>query len=137
VPSSAAVGLPAIQSISVTQAIRGVVADKGGPWPSFTLNTNEVVRSLGLALLLIVMGRPTPWPRYLTWGPALLAATKAQRSLVVIALSAFAVVVVAEPRGQSLLGGDSRLAVLLGTFALGTWIILGRGWPTLVAAHAS
>ena len=41
---------------------------------------HEVVRSLGLSLLLFVVVSPTVWPWYLMWGVVLLAATTAQRS---------------------------------------------------------
>ncbi len=54
----------------------------------------EIVRLIGVALLVVVLGSPTVWPWYFMWAVAVLAATSAQRSKALAALAALAMLVV-------------------------------------------
>ncbi len=100
-------------------------------WLLVTVRRHEVVRSLGLALLLIVVGSPTVWPWYLMWGVVLLAATTAQRSKVLAAVAGLAMLVVG-PSGHPLLLGNWYLVVSLATVAGVAWLIRGGHWRSVV-----
>jgi len=122
--------------VTVTQDLVAVVAVAAVAWLLFTVRRHEVVRSLGLALLLIVLGSPTVWPWYLMWGVVLLAATGAQRSRVLAAVAAVAMLVVG-PSGHPLLLGQWYLAVSLGTVAGVAWLIRGGHWRWVVEGHGA
>jgi hypothetical protein len=91
----------------------------------------DVVRVLGIALLLIVLGGPTVWPWYLMWGISLLAATPAQRSRVLALLSAFAMLVVG-PGGSPMLSGYAYVVVTLAVLATLAWLVRGGRWRSVV-----
>ncbi len=131
-------GVPVARSavVTVTQDFVAVVAVAAVAWLLFTVRRHEVVRSLGLALLLIVLGSPTVWPWYLMWGVVLLAATTAQRSRVLAAVAASAMLVVG-PSGHPLLLGNWYLAVSLGTLAGVAWLIRGGHWRGVVDGHGA
>jgi len=131
-------GIPVARSavVTVTQDLVAVVAVAAVAWLLFTVRRHEVVRSLGLALLLIVLGSPTVWPWYLMWGVVLLAATGAQRSRVLAAVAAVAMLVVG-PSGHPLLLGQWYLAVSLGTVAGVAWLIRGGHWRWVVEGHGA
>jgi hypothetical protein len=129
-------GIPVARSstVTVTQVICGVGAVIGSVWLLVTAHRHGVVRSLGLALVLIVVGSPTVWPWYLMWGLVLLAATSAQRSKVLAVVVALAMVVVG-PSGSPQLGGSWYIVVTLAIAATCFWMIRGQRWRNVVSGH--
>jgi alpha-1,6-mannosyltransferase len=132
------VGIPVAKygAVAVSQIIFGVGVAIGCAWLLFHVHRYNVVRCLGLALLLVVIGSPTLWPWYLMWGLTLLAATDAQRAKVLAGIAALAMLVVG-PSGNPLLGGDAYIVVTLATLAVGVWFIRDRHWRGLVSAHVA
>jgi alpha-1,6-mannosyltransferase len=130
-----AVGIPVVEevTVTVTQVVCGVAAGLALVWLLFTVHRHEVVRSLGLAFFLIVVGSPTVWPWYLMWGLVLLAATTAQRSRV-LAVTAGVAMVVVGAGGTPELNGAWYVAVaaLAGLY----WLVHDRRWRTVVVGHA-
>jgi hypothetical protein len=131
-------GIPLAKSatITVTQFVCSLAAVGACVWLLLTLGRHEVVRSLGLALILIVVGSPTVWPWYLMWGLVLLAATTAQRSKALAAVAAMAMLLVG-PSGSPVLLGNSYILVSLATLAGIAWLIRGQRWRTVVSGHAT
>ncbi|MGH9078905.1 MAG: polyprenol phosphomannose-dependent alpha 1,6 mannosyltransferase MptB, partial [Acidimicrobiales bacterium] len=131
-------GIPIARSATITliQYVCAITAVAACIWLLVTLRRHEVVRSLGLALILIVVGSPTVWPWYLLWGLVLLAATTAQRSKALAAVAALAMLLVG-PSGSPVLLGNSYILVSLATVAGITWLIRGRHWQTVVSSHAT
>lgn len=131
-------GIPVTGSavVTVTQDLVALATVVAIVWLLATVRRHEVVRSMGLALILIVVGSPTVWPWYLMWGLVLLAATTMQRSTVLAAVAALAMLVVG-PSGHPLLGGWWYLVVSLGTLAACVWLIRGQRWRAVVAGHAA
>ena len=84
---AAATTTPRSATVTVIQYVSALAAVAACLWLLMTLRRHEVVRSTGLALLLIVLGSPTVWPWYLLWGLVLLAATSAQRSKALAAVA--------------------------------------------------
>ena len=130
-------GLPVTRSavVTVAQDVVAVAAVAAVVWLLFTVGRHEVVRSLGLALVLIVVGSPTVWPWYLMWGLVLLAATTAQRSRVLAAVAALAMLVVG-PSGHPLLLGHWDVMVSLASLGALAWLIRGQHWRAVVTGHA-
>ncbi|HEV3280962.1 MAG TPA: polyprenol phosphomannose-dependent alpha 1,6 mannosyltransferase MptB [Acidimicrobiales bacterium] len=131
-------GIPVARSATVTviQYVCALAAVAACLWLLMTLRRHEVVRSTGLALLLIVLGSPTVWPWYLLWGLVLLAATSAQRSKALAAVAALAMLLVG-PSGSPVLLGNSYILVSLATVAGIVWLIRGRRWQAVVSGHAA
>jgi len=131
-------GIPVVRSsvVTLTQDLVAVATVAAVVWLLATLRRHEVVRSLGLALVLIVVGSPTVWPWYLTWGVVLLAATTAQRSKGLAVVAALAMLVVG-PSGHPLLVGDWYVVVSLGTAAVVAWLARGGRWRSVVSGHVA
>jgi alpha-1,6-mannosyltransferase len=131
------VGVPAARSSTVTvvQMLFGVAALAACVWLVLTVHRHEVVRSIGLALLVLVVGSPTVWPWYLMWGLVLLAATTAQRSRGLALVAGLAMLVVG-PSGSPRLNGNLYPVVALATAALVVWLVRGGRWREVVAGHA-
>jgi len=131
-------GIPVVRSqvVTVTQDLVAVAAVAAVVWLLATVRRHEVVRSLGLALILIVVGSPTVWPWYLMWGVVLLAATTAQRSMVLAAVAGLAMLVVG-PSGHPLLVGNWYLVVSLASVGGVVWLIRGGRWRAVVEGHAA
>ncbi len=83
----------------------------------------------------MVVGSPTVWPWYLTWGLALLAATTAQRSRVLAVTAGVAMVVVGSG-GIPELNGLWYVAVALAALAAVYWVARHRHWRTMVVGRA-
>jgi alpha-1,6-mannosyltransferase len=122
--------------VTATEYVVGVGAALGTVWLLATVRRHEIVRSLGLALLLIVVGSPTLWPWYLMWGLVLLAATTAQRSRAVAAAAALAMLVVG-PSGSPRLLGWSYVIVSLAVAAACVWLVRHRRWHRVVVGNGA
>jgi alpha-1,6-mannosyltransferase len=132
-----AVGIPGTMSATVTgtQLVCGLLAVAGTVWLVCNAHRLDVVRLLGLALLLIVVGSPTVWPWYLMWGLAILAATPAQRSRALAAVAGLAMLVVG-PGGAPLLSGADYYVVAPLLLAGGIWLLWHRNWRAVVSGYA-
>jgi hypothetical protein len=122
-------------SVTVTQDACGLVAVAGTVWLLCHAHKLDVVRLLGVALVLIVVGSPTVWPWYLLWGLVILAATRVQRSKVLAAAVGLAMLVVGSG-GSPMLGGDAYLVTAPVVVAACLWLIWKRHWWAVVADHA-
>ena len=133
-----AVGIPVALSATVTatQLVCGLLAVAGTVWLVCNAHRLDVVRVLGLALLLIVVGSPTVWPWYLMWGLAILAATAAQRSKVLAAVAGLSMLVVG-PGGAPMLSGYAYFVVAPLLLAACVWLIWDRHWRIVVMGHAA
>jgi hypothetical protein len=131
------VGIPVAESatVTVTQAVFGIGALFACGWLVLTVHRHEVVRSLGLALVLVVVGSPTVWPWYLMWGLVLLAATTAQRSRVLWLVAALAMALVG-PGGTPRLNGAWYVVASVATLGALAWLIRDRHWRQVVTGHA-
>jgi len=122
-------------TVTVTQAVFGIGALFACGWLVLTVHRHEVVRSLGLALVLVVVGSPTVWPWYLMWGLVLLAATTAQRSRVLWLVAALAMALVG-PGGTPRLNGAWYVVASVATLGALAWLIRDRHWRQVVTGHA-
>jgi hypothetical protein len=114
-------------SITVTQTLGGVIAAAGSLWLLTRVRRDNVVRVLAVVFALVVLAGPTLWPWYLTWGLVLLAATRSQRSRVLIVTAAFATLL-AGPVGTPQLAGYWYWPVAVITVAGLGWLLSRRRW---------
>jgi hypothetical protein len=130
-------GIPVARSpvVTVVQDAVALLAVAGVLWLLATVRRHELVRSLGLALLLIVVGSPTVWPWYLMWGLVLLAATGAQRSRLLAAVAGLAMLAVG-PSGSPRLVGPAYVVVSLVVVAAAVWLVRDRRWERVVTGRA-
>jgi hypothetical protein len=130
-------GIPVARStvVSATQLVCALVAVAGTVWLVANAHRLDVVRLLGLALLLIVVGSPTLWPWYLMWGLAVLAATPAQRSKALAAVAGLAMLAVG-PGGAPMLEGGAYFVVAPLVLAACIWMVRDRHWRTVVSGYA-
>ncbi len=122
-------------TVSATQLVCGLLSVAGIVWLVFNAHRLDVVRLLGLALLLIVIGSPTLWPWYLMWGVAILAGTRAQRSKALAAVAGLAMLAVG-PGGTPMLGGDAYFVIAPLLVAACIWLVRERHWRTVVTGYA-
>lgn len=97
--------------------------------------TENLVFSLGLALLIVVVASPVTWPWYLMWSVPLLAvwpSTQRSRALVVT-LAAFGFVV--GPAGSSVLRGGA--APLVAAVVVAAAVLAWRAWRQPLADQLS
>jgi hypothetical protein len=132
------VGLPVglHPTVTVTQLVCELVAVGGAVWLVLNAHRLDVVRLLGLTLMLIVVGSPTVWPWYLMWGLALLAATPLQRSRVLAVVAGLAMLVVG-PGGAPMLSGDDYYVIAPALLAGCAWLLWDRRWQTVVVGSAA
>jgi alpha-1,6-mannosyltransferase len=126
-------GVPVSQSavVTATQFVCGFLVVAGVVWLLWNVHRLDVVRAIGLALVLFVVGSPTLWPWYLTWGITLLAATTAQRSRVLAAVAALAMLVVGAG-GSPMLNGIDYVVTAPLLLAGCVWFLWDRHWQTVV-----
>jgi hypothetical protein len=131
-----AVGVPVSQSavVTATQFVCGFLVVAGVLWLLWNVHRLDVVRAIGLALVLFVVGSPTLWPWYLTWGITLLAATTAQRSRVLAAVAALTMLVVGAG-GSPMLNGIDYVVTAPLLLAGCVWLLWDRHWQTVVIGH--
>jgi hypothetical protein len=132
------VGVPVSQSVvvSATQVVCGLLVVGGTLWLVWNASTQNVVRAIGLALVLIVVGSPTLWPWYLTWGVTLLAATTAQRSRVLAAVAGLAMLVVGAG-GSPMLNGLDYVVIAPLLLAGCGWLFWDRHWQRVVTGRVA
>lgn len=125
------VGVPVARSpvISVAQAVGSLAAVAGMAWMVLHTTGRDVLKLLGLSLLLFVVLSPTLWPWYLTWGVSVLAATSAQRSRALAVVAALAMLVVGAG-GTPLLNGGDYWVVGTVLVAAGAWFVASGAWRT-------
>jgi alpha-1,6-mannosyltransferase len=130
------IGVPVSQSavVTATQFVCGFLVVAGVVWLLWNVHRLDVVRAIGLALVLFVVGSPTLWPWYLTWGITLLAATTAQRSRVLAAVAALAMLVVGAG-GTPMLNGIDYVVTAPLLLAGCVWFLWDRHWQTVVMGH--
>jgi alpha-1,6-mannosyltransferase len=130
------VGIPVSRGvfISVTQVICGLIVVAGTLWLLWNARRSNVVRFIGLALLLFAVGSPTLWPWYLVWGVSLLAATTAQRSKMLAVVAGLAMLVVGAG-GTPMLSGLAYVVTAPLLLAGCVWFVRDRHWQTVVAGH--
>jgi hypothetical protein len=130
------IGVPVSQSavVTATQFVCGFVVVAGVVWLLWNVHRLDVVRAIGLALVLFVVGSPTLWPWYLTWGITLLAATTLQRSRVLAAVAALAMLVVGAG-GSPMLNGIDYVVTAPLLLAGCAWFLWDRHWQTVVMGH--
>ena len=131
-------GIPVSQSVvvSAAQVVCGLLAAAGTLWLLWNARRVGVVRAIGLALVLVVVGSPTLWPWYLTWGVALLAATTAQRSRVLVAVGGLAMLVVGAG-GSPMLNGLAYVVTAPLLLAACAWFLWDRHWQKVVLGHGA
>ncbi len=127
------VGVPVSRSVVVsgTQLVCGLLVVAGTLWLVWNAHRLDVVRAIGLALVLIVVGSPTLWPWYLTWGVTLLAATTAQRSRVLAAVAGLVMLVVGAG-GSPMLNGLDYVVTAPLILAGCAWLFWDRHWQAVV-----
>ncbi|HEY6472134.1 MAG TPA: polyprenol phosphomannose-dependent alpha 1,6 mannosyltransferase MptB [Acidimicrobiales bacterium] len=132
------IGVPVSQRavVTATQFVCGFLVVAGVVWLLWNVHRLDVVRAIGLALVLFVVGSPTLWPWYLTWGITLLAATTAQRSRVLAAVAALAMLVVGAG-GSPMLNGIDYVVTAPLLLAGCVWFLWDRHWQTVVMSHRS
>ena len=133
-----AVGVPVALSptVTVTQFLCEAVVVGATVWMVVNAHRLDVVRLLGLALILIVVGSPTLWPWYLMWGVAILAATPVQRSKVLAAVTGLAMLMVG-PGGAPMFRGDAYFVIAPLALAACLWLVWDRHWWTVVSGYAT
>jgi hypothetical protein len=117
--------------VTVTQVVCGLAGVAGVVWLIANVRKLDLVRAIGIALIVVVLVGPTLWPWYFTWGLALLAATTAQRSKALAVVAALAMFMVG-PSGTPMLGGIDYIFVTLACLAGGYWLIRDRRWLTVI-----
>ena len=132
------VGIPVSQGkvVTATQFVCELLVVAGVVWMLFQVHKLEVVRLLGLALMLVVVGSPTLWPWYLMWGLAILAATGLQRSKVLAAVAGLAMLMVG-PGGSPMFGGDWYFVIAPLALAGCVWLAWDRHWWRVVSGDAA
>jgi alpha-1,6-mannosyltransferase len=132
------VGLPVSNGVVVStmQVVCGLLAAAGTLWLLWNARRLDVVRAIGLALVLVVLGSPTLWPWYLTWGVTLLAATTAQRSRLLAAVAGLVMLVVGAG-GSPMLNGFAYVVTAPLLLAGSAWLFWDRHWQTVVMGHAA
>jgi hypothetical protein len=117
--------------VTVTQVVCGLAGAAGVVWLIANVRKFDVVRVIGIALIVVVLVGPTLWPWYFTWGLALLAATTAQRSKALAVVTALAMFMVG-PSGTPMLGGIDYIFVAVACLVGGVWLVRDRRWMTIV-----
>ena len=104
-------------------------------WMVLHTRGRDVLKLLGLSLLLFVVLSPTLWPWYLTWGLSVLAATTAQRSRSLAVVAALGMLVVGAGGTPLLNGGDYWV---VGTLLCGAavWFVATGGLRTTLDSPA-
>ena len=122
-------------SISVAQTVGGLIAAVGSVWLLTRVRRDNVVRVLAVVLALVVLAGPTLWPWYLTWALVLLAATRSQRSRVLILAAALATLL-AGPVGTPQLAGYWYWAVTVLTVGGCGWLLSRRRWTSVLLGRS-
>jgi alpha-1,6-mannosyltransferase len=132
------IGIPVRLSpvVTVTQVVCELVAVAATVWLVVNAHKLDVVRTLGLALMVIVVGSPTLWPWYLMWGLAILAATQLQRSKVLTVVAGLAMLAVG-PGGTPMLSGHAYFVLAPLLLAGCAWLVWDRHWRTVVTGLAA
>jgi hypothetical protein len=127
------IGIPVSRGVvvSATQVVCGLIVVAGTLWLLWNTQRSNVVRFIGLALLLFAVGSPTLWPWYLLWGVTMLAATTAQRSKMLAALAGLAMLVVGAG-GSPMLNGLAYVVTAPLLLAGCVWFFWDRHWQTVV-----
>lgn len=132
------VGVPVALSptVTATQLVCELAAVAGAVWLIFNAHRLDMVRVLGLTLMLIVVGSPTVWPWYLMWGLAILATTSAQRSNVLAGVAGLSMLVVG-PGGAPMLSGKAYFVIAPLLLGACVWLVWDRHWRLVVSGHAA
>jgi hypothetical protein len=89
-------------------------------WMLVRTTSENHLRRLGVALLVVVIASPTVWPWYFLWGVTILGATSAQRSRFLALVAGLAMLLVG-PGGTPMIGGN-------GFYVTGPAVLLALAW---------
>ncbi len=130
------IGIPVSRGVvvSATQVVCGLIVGAGTLWLLWHAQRSNVVRVIGLALLLFAAGSPTLWPWYLVWGITMLASTTAQRSKMLAAVAGLAMLVVGAG-GSPMLNGLAYVVTAPLLLAGCVFFFWDRHWQTVVMGH--
>jgi alpha-1,6-mannosyltransferase len=130
------IGIPVSTSVvvSASQVVCGAIVVAGIVWLLWHAHRSNVVRAIGLALLLFAVGSPTLWPWYLVWGITVLAATTLQRSKLLAAVAGLAMLVVGAG-GTPMLHGLAYVVTAPILLAGCVWFFRDRHWQTVVMGN--
>jgi hypothetical protein len=123
-------------TITVVQAVAGVLAAAGAVWLLWRVRRDNLVRVLAVVLLLAVLAGPTLWPWYLSWGLILLATTSSQTSKVLV-VAAAASILLAGPVGSAQLSGYWYWPVAITAVVGCAWLASGRRWTRVLLRPSS
>jgi hypothetical protein len=123
-------------TVTVVQSVGGVLAAALALWLLWRFRTENLVRVLGVVLLVVVLAGPTLWPWYLSWGLIVLAATSSQRSRVLMVAGA-AAMLIAGPVGTPQLTGYWFWGVSLTTVLGCAWLLSRRRWTSVILGPSS
>jgi alpha-1,6-mannosyltransferase len=118
--------------VTLTQHVGEVLALVGIVGVVLRTRADNIVRALGVILLVMVWLSPTVWPWYFWWGLVALAVTSAQRSIF-LALSAGAAMLLVGPGGTPMIGGDGYFVAGPLVIAAAVWFLVSGRWREVLA----
>jgi Glycosyltransferase family 87 len=126
------VRIPAPQAGTVTvfQLVAGLLSVVAGIWLLATFRREQMVRTLGILFAVVVLAGPTLWPWYLTWALVILAATSAQRSVVLVVVGALGMAMVGTA-GTPMFTGYDYWAVAVACVIGVAWLATGGRWRSV------
>ena len=118
-----------VQHVGEASAVLGIVV------VVLRTRAEDLVRALGVCLLLLVWLSPTVWPWYFLWGVTALAVTRSQRGFTLALLAGGAMLLVG-PGGTPMIGGDGYFVTGPLLVAAAAWFVLSGRWrPALMVGR--
>ncbi len=121
--------------VTLVQHVGEVLAVLGIVVVVLRTRAEDLVRALGVCLLLLVWLSPTVWPWYFLWGVTALAVTRSQRGFTLALLAGGAMLLVG-PGGTPMIGGDGYFVTGPLLVAAAAWFVLSGRWrPALMVGR--